>query len=81
MRMCIACRSEVEKKGLIRIVKNAEGEIFVDRTGKAAGRGAYICDKIECVEKCVKTRGLNRAFKTDINKEIYEKLKGDYLAK
>ena len=81
MRMCIACRGEVEKNSLIRIVKNADKEIFIDRTGKAAGRGAYICDNIECIEKCVKTRGLNRAFSTDIDKEIYEKLKGDYLAK
>lgn len=81
IRMCIACRSEVPKKQMIRIVKNKEGEIFIDRTGKAQGRGAYICDNLECIEKCIKQRALNRTFSMEIDKEIYEKLKGDYLAK
>ncbi len=77
--MCIACRSDIEKGKSIRIVKNKEGEIFIDRNGKAQGRGAYICDSIECIEKCIKTRALNRAFKCEISNEVYEKLKGEYL--
>ena len=47
-RTCVGCGEIKLKKELIRIVKNKEGEIFIDRTGKANGRGAYICDNIEC---------------------------------
>ncbi|SHJ44377.1 RNase P modulator RnpM [Tepidibacter formicigenes] len=73
-RKCIACQDRDSKRDLIRIVKNKEGEIFVDPTGKANGRGAYICNNVECLEKAVKSRALNRAFKLEIPQEIYEKL-------
>ena len=43
MRMCVGCREMKEKRELLRIVKNAEGQISFDRVGKAPGRGAYIC--------------------------------------
>lgn len=74
-RKCIACNDRNDKKGLIRIVKNKDGEIFLDPTSKANGRGAYICKDIECLEKAIKTKALNRAFKTEISIEVYEKLK------
>ena len=64
------------KKDLIRIVKNKEGIISVDRTGKANGRGAYICDNIECLEKAIKTKKLERVFDTKISEEIYDELRG-----
>lgn len=64
------------KKDLIRIVKNKEGIISVDRTGKANGRGAYICDNIECLEKAIKTKKLERLFETKISEEIYDELRG-----
>ena len=54
MRTCIACRSEKPKKELMRIVKNKDGEFFLDRTGKLNGRGAYVCDSKACVEKVIK---------------------------
>jgi len=75
LRMCVACRNMQPKKNLIRIVKNNEGDIFVDKTFKANGRGAYICSSIECLEKSIKTKALNRAFKCEISSEIIEKLK------
>lgn len=74
-RKCIACNDRNDKKGLIRIVKNKDGEIFLDPTSKANGRGAYICRDMECLEKAIKTKALNRAFKTEISNEVYEKLK------
>lgn len=80
-RMCIACRSVVPKSTLVRIVKNSDGEIFLDFTGKAAGRGAYLCDKLECIDKCIKTKALNRAFEINVDKEVYEKIRGEYVAK
>ncbi len=74
LRMCIICREHSDKKELSRIVKNKDGEIFVDKTGKANGRGAYVCKSPECFIKLRKTRGLNRAFKCDVKDEVYDKI-------
>ena len=74
LRMCIVCREHSDKKELVRIVKNKNGEIFLDLTGKANGRGAYICKSKECFLKLKKARALNRAFKCEIPLEIYDKL-------
>lgn len=74
LRMCIVCRERSDKKELVRVVKNKDGEIFLDKTGKANGRGAYVCKSKECFDKLKKTRALNRAFKCEIPLEIYEKL-------
>lgn len=73
-RKCIACQDRDSKKELIRIVKNKEGQIFLDLTGRANGRGAYICKSIECLTKAIKTKALNRAFKTEVSQEVYENL-------
>lgn len=75
MRSCIGCREQKTKKDLIRIVKNKDNEVFVDRTGKANGRGAYLCDDINCLDKAIKTKALNRSFSMDINEDVYEELK------
>lgn len=80
-RTCIGCSEIKTKKELIRIVKNKEGEIFVDRTGKANGRGAYICDSVECLEKAIKTKRLERTFEVAISQEIYENLRGVIIDK
>ena len=69
-RTCIGCNEIKLKKELIRIVKNKEGQIFIDRTGKANGRGAYICDNIECLEKAIKTKRLERTFETNIDAKL-----------
>ena len=64
------------KKDLIRIVKNKENEISIDRTGKQEGRGAYICDDINCLEKVIKTKRLERMLDIKLSEEIYSKLRG-----
>lgn len=69
--MCIVCREHSDKKELLRIVKNKYGQIFVDKTGKANGRGAYICKSKECLNKLKKSRGLNRAFKCEVSDDVY----------
>ena len=74
IRMCIVCRGQSDKKTLLRIVKNKDGEIFVDKTGKANGRGAYVCKTKECFDKLCKQKSLNRAFKCEISTEIYQKI-------
>lgn len=78
IRMCIVCRSQNDKKTLIRIVKNKEGKIFVDKTGKANGRGAYVCKDKACFEKLCKTKALNRAFKIEVPQEVYQSLGDEF---
>ena len=80
-RTCIGCNSQKNKNELIRIVKNKDGDISIDRTGKANGRGAYICDSIECLEKAIKSKRLNKIFETNISDEIYENLRGVIIDK
>ena len=53
-RTCMGCNQKKDKKDLIRIVKNKDNEISIDRTGKKEGRGAYICDDVNCLEKVIK---------------------------
>lgn len=72
IRMCVVCRAQSDKKTLLRIVKNKEGQIFVDGSGKANGRGAYVCKSKECFEKLKKQKGLNRAFKCEVPQEVYD---------
>ena len=74
-RTCIGCNEIKLKKELIRVVKNKEGQIFIDKIGKSNGRGAYICNNIECLEKAIKTKRLERSFDTKIQDEVYEELK------
>lgn len=76
-RTCIVCRAKGDKSSFIRIVKTQNG-IFLDKTGKLAGRGAYLCDKLECLQKCKKTHALNRAFKQEISEETYNQLLENY---
>ena len=75
------CNEKKSKKEFIRIVKNKESEIKIDRTGKQEGRGAYICDNIECLEKVIKSKRLERTLDTKISQEIYESLRGVILDK
>jgi len=80
-RTCMGCNQKKDKKDLIRIVKNKENEISIDRTGKAQGRGSYICDNITCLEKLIKTKRIEKIFDMKISEEIYEKLRGVILDK
>ena len=80
-RTCIGCNSQKSKKELIRIVKNKDGIISIDKTGKAEGRGAYICNDIECLEKAIKSKKLERVFELKISDEIYENLRGVIIDK
>lgn len=74
LRRCIGCGETKPKKELIRIVYNKLGEISVDLTGKAHGRGAYICNNKNCFEEIKKSKALNRAFQSAVPQDIYEKL-------
>jgi len=81
MRQCIACRQLKEKREMLRIVKNSEGKIFIDFSGKASGRGAYICDNADCVAKLKKAHLLEKTFSCAVDAEIYSAVEEEYFGK
>ena len=74
LRMCIACREMKPKKEMLRVVRNADGEIYPDYTGKAPGRGAYICAAEECRAKLNSKKLLHKAFAAAVPQEVYVKI-------
>ena len=78
-RQCMGCGEKKDKKELIRVIKTPEGEIIVDFTGKKNGRGAYICNSIDCLKTAVKKKSLERSLKTQIQKEIYQELEKEMM--
>lgn len=76
LRTCMGCNEKKPKKELIRIVKQKDGNVEVDQTGKTEGRGAYICNNIECLDKVIKTKRLERTLDIQISEETYKKLRG-----
>lgn len=79
-RTCIGCGAKKDKAEFIRIVKN-NNKIEIDKTGKNEGRGAYICDSIDCFNKAYKFKKIEKAFKMRIDDDIYERLKGIIIGK
>ncbi len=80
-RMCMGCNEKKDKRELIRIVINKNGEINLDKTGKLEGRGAYICNNIECLEKVIKSKRLEKVFERNIEDEIYNNLRSVIIEK
>jgi predicted RNA-binding protein YlxR (DUF448 family) len=76
-RTCIACRSVRGKRELVRLVRNKEGSIEIDATGRKQGRGAYICPERACWEKALKGRQLERSLKMNLTPANREELKRD----
>ncbi|MFQ9922574.1 MAG: RNase P modulator RnpM [Beduini sp.] len=74
LRKCVATGEQCPKKELIRIVKNKEGEVFIDYTGKQNGRGAYLKKSKEAVELAKKKGSLDRSLETKVPEAIYEEL-------
>ena len=72
--MCIGCMTKNDKYKLIRIVKNSDNTVKVDNKNNSDGRGAYICEKEECVIKAKKKNALRRALKCDVDDKIYDVL-------
>ena len=81
LRMCVSCRELKEKKSMLRVVKNADGKIFIDFSSKASGRGAYVCDNPDCIKKLRKQRILNKVFSCAVEEEIYAAIEEEYFGK
>ena len=80
-RKCIVCNIRDNKNNFIRITKKINGEIVIDEFGKAEGRGAYICNNIECINKAEKENKLSKVFKTNVDKDIYNNIRGVVIDK
>ena len=74
MRMCVGCREMKPKAELMRVVKPQDGDCAIDRTGKAPGRGAYVCESAESLKKAQKTKALERALEAKIDDAVFEQL-------
>lgn len=68
-RTCVACRTKADKRDLVRIVLNPDGTVSVDPTGKAPGRGAYLCRNAECIKKELKAHRLSSGLKHKVTDE------------
>ncbi len=73
-RTCIGCNVQKDKLDFIRMVKDKQGNICVDKTGKLGGRGAYICNNMECLNKARKSKKIERVFETKLTEDIYNDL-------
>ena len=75
MRKCVGCQEMKSKREMIRVLKTENDEILLDATGKKNGRGAYLCRSMDCLEKAVKNKGLERSLKVKIPSEVYDALR------
>ena len=81
LRTCVVTKEQVEKKDLLRIVKNKDGQVFVDENGKQNGRGAYIKKDLEVLELAKKNKALDRALDTTISDEVYTQIENSIKKK
>lgn len=77
LRMCMACRERKDKKEMLRVVKNGDG-VHLDFTGKADGRGAYLCNNEECLKKLLRYKLVNKAFSCDAGEEVYRAIEEEF---
>lgn len=75
LRKCVVTQERLPKKDLLRIVKNNEGEVFVDLSSKANGRGAYIKKDVAVLELAMKNKNLERALECSIPETVYERIR------
>lgn len=75
LRKCIVTNELKPKQDLIRVVRDNEGHVFVDTTGKKNGRGAYLLKDSDVIQKAKETGALNKQFKTEIDTAIFDELK------
>lgn len=77
LRMCMACREKKSKKEMLRIVKNDSG-IHLDFSGKADGRGAYLCNSEECLKKLLRYKLINKTFSCNAGEEVYKAVEEEF---
>jgi uncharacterized protein len=79
MRTCVACRTERQKREFVRIVRTPEGTVNLDNTGRANGRGAYLCADGSCWAAALKKKSIERALSAPLTPEVRAYLEGGVL--
>ena len=79
LRTCIGCNETRDKSELVRIVKDKDNNIFLDKTGKSNGRGAYICKNNDCLDNAIRRKGFYRAFKMAVSDEDIANIREELL--
>ena len=74
LRQCLGCREMKPKGALVRVVRSPEGAVSVDLRGKAPGRGAYVCPRVDCLKKALRSKAISRGLGVEIPPEIYDAL-------
>ena len=74
IRQCLGCREHRPKREMVRVVRSPEGVVSLDFSGKANGRGAYLCRSAKCLRSAVKSNALGRAFGTAVPEEVLSRL-------
>ena len=77
-RTCVACRCADDKRWFVRVVRTPDGHVIIDPTGKANGRGAYLCAKPECFDVARQRRRLDTALKVNLQDDDYDRLRRDF---
>ncbi len=72
--MCTGCGEMKPKKELVRVVRSPQGEVSLDLSGRAPGRGAYVCRNVECLKKARKAHRFERAFSCQIPEAVYDRM-------
>lgn len=79
LRTCVGCHEKKEKKEMIRVVRTPDLKIVLDDTGKAPGRGAYICRQDGCFKKAIQNKALTRALQMEIDDDILVELSNQVI--
>ncbi len=80
IRTCIGCGETNEKRSVVRFVRTVDGHVELDSTGKAKGRGAYMCEQLDCFELAYKRRRLASALRVALSEDDYDRLRRDFVA-
>lgn len=73
-RMCVGCQEMKPKRELIRVVRTPQEVVEIDPTGKKSGRGAYICPRVDCLQRACKEKRLEKALQRAVSREVYDLL-------
>ena len=76
-RQCMGCNERFPKSALLRVVRDPDGNVCLDFTGKKSGRGAYICKNAACLKKAQKTKRLSRALECDVPDEVMAQMEAE----
>ena len=74
MRRCLGCNEHKPKNELLRVVRDPEGEVSLDFTGKKSGRGAYICKSVKCLRRAAKAKRIDKSLECRVPEDVYERM-------